>query len=840
MKKYILLFIVIAFIQNTMAQSNGKPIVISTQNLQVSIDATACRWSAEVKGTLMQINDVYFLPGDDPIGWKVTSSVNKNDNNIYGAFVTVTLHGTKQGQLDFDYQISVNKTNSDIIISLDRTNNTSKSFDLQDMDYFVSSDARLGSTEDRWISLGTQSQNRELYEIWPVINLITPRMYIVNHVIKDSDTGNSLLMGHITANKGASRFELSSGWQGKTPDRMRVRAYCSYKITIPIGKSFAGEKLLIDFSDDALRSMEHQADLIALAYDVRLKQRRPIDIDNPELLGNYVRFHSWMSGGTTASAGIFFQTNDLIAYGWKPENTTAQTARGGQGGQGTQGVGQGGNTQQQNNTTTGQGTNNTTTGTNPAIQGGNTPRPNSGWGIYGSGGSTDDRFLSYDRNDANWIKYGTIGLPRLRAPRTNYPAECYLPIRTVKFGGERVIDFSSPLSVKLESERAIAWITSPGQATTPGLSSLDFSDWWDKWPGQYDPFMSELEAYRAGGAPWREVIDKYAPLKATRSNMAPVDHCYGQIDILRVSEDADQGYEDKESAMSETVFTGLFGETVGGSSIRFFYNGRVFWNDGDGFHIYKFLAPHGKVGSYNYGQAKVVANFRALTGSTLLLSEALNEKYPENRIELLKRISPVTMDISYPVDLFVRKPARVFNMPVERPFGKWCILGVFNYTNKTSLEQDVYDFTTKLDAAIDLRLDPNKEYIVYEFWTKKLIGTFKGSFVTRPLNPYDCDIYSIVEKQDHPVLISTSRNIRQMAVDIKDLAYDVPQRTLRGVSRAVARDTYQLRIYVPADFTAKRVELTEGLEPTMKIEGNLLTIDYVSLTGKDVEWKVYF
>ncbi|HEX7585234.1 MAG TPA: hypothetical protein VF373_11135, partial [Prolixibacteraceae bacterium] len=132
------------------------------------------------------------------------------------------------------------------------------------------------------------------------------------------------------------------------------------------------------------------------------------------------------------------------------------------------------------------------------------------------------------------------------------------------------------------------------------------------------------------------------------------------------------------------------------------------------------------------------------------------------------------------------------------------------------------------------------EYIVYEFWTKKLIGTFKGTFETRPLNPYDCHIYSIVEKQDHPVLISTSRNIRQMAVDIKDLTYDAPERMLKGVSRAVAGDPYQLRIFVPEGFNVKRVELTDGPTATIKTEGNLLTVDYNSPTSTDVEWKVYF
>jgi len=52
-------------------------------------------------------------------------------------------------------------------------------------------------------------------------------------------------MGHVTTVKGASRFDVASGWGGKTPDRMKVRGYCSYKVTMPPGKSFAGEKLLM-------------------------------------------------------------------------------------------------------------------------------------------------------------------------------------------------------------------------------------------------------------------------------------------------------------------------------------------------------------------------------------------------------------------------------------------------------------------------------------------------------------------------------------------------------------------------------------------------------------------
>jgi hypothetical protein len=176
-------------------------------------------------------------------------------------------------------------------------------------------------------------------------------------------------------------------------------------------------------------------------------------------------------------------------------------------------------------------------------------------------------------------------------------------------------------------------------------------------------------------------------------------------------------------------------------------------------------------------------------------------------------------------------------MPVERGFGRWNIVAVFNFTGKIGHDA----FETKLDAAKDLRLDPDKEYIVYEFWTRKLIGSFKGSFATRPLQPYDCDVYSIVEKQPHPVLVSTSRHIRQMAFDVKELSYDEQSKVLRGVSRAVAGDPYQLRIFLPDGFSAKSVELPDGIPPaTMQTDGSLLTVDFTVPTGNDVEWKVYF
>lgn len=79
-----------------------------------------------------------------------------------------------------------------------------------------------------------------------------------------------------------------------------------------------------------------------------------------------------------------------------------------------------------------------------------------------------------------------------------------------------------------------------------------------------------------------------------------------------------------------------------------------------------------------------------------------------------------------------------------------------------------------------------------------------------------------------------------MAFDIKNVSYDTRKRMLTGVSRAVAGDPYQLRFYVPEGFVVKKVELTNNLQATFKTDGNLLTVDYNSSTGNDVEWKIFF
>lgn len=308
--------------------------------------------------------------------------------------------------------------------------------------------------------------------------------------------------------------------------------------------------------------------------------------------------------------------------------------------------------------------------------------------------------------------------------------------------------------------------------------------------------------------------------------MTRVDFNYGLIDICRTSQDADGNYV-PGSYVGPRAF---LGESAPGTTMRFFYNSRVFWNDCDNIHIYKY--DRGR--TVPYGEAKVRANFHAIAGSTMYPSEAFDVPYPEDRLELLKRVSPPTADAAYPVDLLVRNPAQVWNMPVARSFGAWSIVAVFNYGPESD------DFTAVLDAEKDLRLDPDETYLVYEFWSRKFLGTFCGTFRSRAVPQKGCDVYCVVEQRDKPVLLSTSRHVRQMAFDVKSVSWDNEAKQLHGISRAVSGDPYQLRIYVPRGYQFDSVDLPQALEATTTIDGRLLTVGYTTSTDDDVSWTVGF
>ena len=140
----------------------------------------------------MQLNDVYFLPADDPSGWTVAGIVNTGRPQPLRLVRhrDPARHQARRTRFRVSHLRRARPATTFSSASAAPTAPASPST-CEEMDYFVSSDARLGGTTDKWISLGTHSRNRDYYELLPVQSLTTPKMYAVNHVVRDADSGNS-------------------------------------------------------------------------------------------------------------------------------------------------------------------------------------------------------------------------------------------------------------------------------------------------------------------------------------------------------------------------------------------------------------------------------------------------------------------------------------------------------------------------------------------------------------------------------------------------------------------------------------------------------------------------
>ncbi|NOZ22103.1 MAG: hypothetical protein GXP25_13565 [Planctomycetes bacterium] len=378
------------------------------------------------------------------------------------------------------------------------------------------------------------------------------------------------------------------------------------------------------------------------------------------------------------------------------------------------------------------------------------------------------------------------------------------------------IDFSNPAVVEFERKRAQLAFRDPTKIVR---YCWDFTSRWKKLPGQHDPFMTSAETYRSAMGIWRDFSRKHPAGAYAFVWMNIVGINYDRVDVIHIGADSDQGYYGKICTFTQGLTRQISG--------RYFLNGRVWWNSPDSFHVYV-------GGIYSYNRGKVHASFCAISGNLVHLAEPFtDEDIPADRLEIIKRVAPTTPDVSTAVDVFEHNPARLWNMPIKRKFGEWNVVGLFN----VDYGQEGKPITQEIRFD-DLDLSPEKEYLVYEFWGKQFLGVKKDSF-TRTLQAPDCEIYSIVEKKDHPVLVSTSRHVRQMAYDILDLKWDAATRSLRGTSKVVGKDPYQLRIFVPEGYTFSGAQ-AQDIEAESSKDGPLLTIDFTSPESRDVNWAVTF
>lgn len=239
----------------------------------------------------------------------------------------------------------------------------------------------------------------------------------------------------------------------------------------------------------------------------------------------------------------------------------------------------------------------------------------------------------------------------------------------------------------------------------------------------------------------------------------------------------------------------------------------------------------------------------SLTGSLFLLTDK-PERYLGEYAEPARRSVPVLMTVPgqlydvdpsrsaemwradlevsgrdpKPFDAGLEPGAHLYQLDIERPFGSWVVLG------RTGGDIERIPFE-------QLGLDTSKEYLVFDFWEKRLHGTFVKSFAPGLVpTRYNSQVFVIRERLAHPQVIATSRHITGGGVDLVSVSWDGTR--LAGRSRVVAGDPYEIYVTVPAGFTLEQANCEGVPADAPAPDAGVARITCRADTSRELDWSV--
>ena len=131
----------------------------------------------------------------------------------------------------------------------------------------------------------------------------------------------------------------------------------------------------------------------------------------------------------------------------------------------------------------------------------------------------------------------------------------------------------------------------------------------------------------------------------------------------------------------------------------------------------------------------------------------------------------------------------LFLEEINEPYENWVLLG------RVGEKRNFIRFD-------ELGLDIKRSYLVFEFWSKKLKGTFKDGFAPGAIDTtYRCQLFCIRELQNHPQLLATNRHISCGAQELKTLSWD--KDILMGESDLPSDNLYVIYLNEPKGYIFK-------------------------------------
>ncbi|GAB2514013.1 hypothetical protein GCM10027084_29480 [Pseudoxanthomonas sangjuensis] len=284
-----------------------------------------------------------------------------------------------------------------------------------------------------------------------------------------------------------------------------------------------------------------------------------------------------------------------------------------------------------------------------------------------------------------------------------------------------------------------------------------------------DPTRSAADVYRKG----MEIMRRVAGEKCHILDCGPGAITTGLIDSMRIEADVYYGFRE---AAWETYFTHP-ASSASAAAKRYYFHKRTWVNDVD--HLCMDLL--------NRSQSEAAATLIALSGGNTISGDRLTQ-LDDSGLDILKKILPSLGEAAAPVDLFDQDLQHAFVLDVERPFGRWTLLAVFN--------PDLARVVTRKLPLRRLGLDPARTYVAFDFWKRQLVGEVTGELEV-VVQPGSVTLLTLHERSGKPQFVSTDRHVSQGAVEIDDIDWNDATGTLSGTSTGPLHSAHQVFVYMP-------------------------------------------
>ena len=345
---------------------------------------------------------------------------------------------------------------------------------------------------------------------------------------------------------------------------------------------------------------------------------------------------------------------------------------------------------------------------------------------------------------------------------------------------------------------------------------------------RYEGYNSHADYFRARGLDREQVFRRF--VQTVRDAIGP--------DAFLL---ACWGIRPELVGLVDAVRVGTDGFGYGGFAEYNSFNNVVWRNDPD--HI-QLAAP----------DAYRAATLASLTGSLLMLTDR-PEVYRTPRVDIAKRTAPVLF--TRPEQIYDVDPSRsqligraatevsgsgprvfdadkrlsvpLYLLDVSRPFERWSVLA---RTGGDPADSDSIRFA-------DLGLDPAPAYLVFEFWSHTLLGTFRTGFVPGPVDAgRKVQVFCIRRRVAHPQVVATNRHVSCGGPDLESVSWSGA--ALSGVSDVVGGDEYAIYLTEPAGFRFRDVRVDGAELLGTETAGGMRVVRLRSATAAKASWTVRY